>query len=217
VSCFGEKSGAGWVSAMNGYIINTSNNKKMFDIYHPHSTMLYENSIYYCSLSKGIVYKGSKLLKRFGTTYIRGLDINESTITVGVSSGRRKSRSREVIDNPSGKGKFVAKTGIIVIDKKTGIKKYYDLSSFEKEIYDVLIIQEKIDNLNRNVVGISRIYGSRSLKENDFTAKLVDKKEALENEVLQLRKFKTRIQNSRFYEVFEYLLKLEDHFNKRKI
>jgi hypothetical protein len=90
-------------------------------------------------------------------SYIRGLSVNDKAIVYGVSSGREVSRSSKKINNPSDKGKFLGKSGIVVFDKINKKSKFYNLLGVEKEIYDVLIIDDRDATSNLVLSGVDKI------------------------------------------------------------
>jgi hypothetical protein len=188
VTCFGRKKGKKWSTATKGYVINTRNNQKKYTISHPHSITTHDSKIFYCDSMKGRIYENDKILRKFSRTYARGLYVSEKYIVMGVSSSRIKSKSSNKVNNPSEIGRFKANAGLIIIDRQNEKTKYYDLSNFEKEIFDVMIL-ENMDQqrILKNINGISKLSAKKQIKKNAFITDLYNQKEKLEREVKKLK------------------------------
>jgi predicted RNA-binding protein YlqC (UPF0109 family) len=216
VSCFGKKNLDKWSSATNGYLMNTKNNNKVISgINHPHSAFEIGGNIYYCESSTGKIYENKKLLFKQDKSYVRGLSIVEDYLIVGVSGSRTNSKSTKVVLNPSETGKYISKTGIIIKNMRTYTIKYYDLSFIEKEIYDVLAIEEDDFNFDLGIIGMSVVKETSTLKENVFLSDLYTQKENSEENYKELDTKMNMIRNSIFFKPFNLLNKLENKMLKK--
>ena len=134
-SAFGPKTDEKWSSAAKGALINTTNNSQLYTIYHPHSATYHQNSFYYCESWTGSIFRNENVIKKIEGSYLRGLDVNSDYLIIGVSSGREKSKSRGVINDPSEAGRYNSFSGIVVQDRKQRKELYFDLSQYSPEIY----------------------------------------------------------------------------------
>lgn len=202
-SCFGRKKGEKWSSAKKGYVINTNNNIKKYKIHHPHSATSFKKQIFYCESAFGKIYCGDKSINKFSNTYVRGLKINTKFIVAGTSTGRKKSKSTGTINTSVDTGHFIAKTGILIINKKNKQYQYFDFSNFGTEIFDLIITKQNICKLNQNIVGINKISDQTTgiprenilisqLKNNETT--LTKKIKILEKKISKLNKKHTHSQ-----------------------
>lgn len=185
VSCFGLKTGKMWSTAREGYLINTKNNHKKYKISHPHSATSFKGSVYYCESSAGLVYKNGVVMKKLENSYARALEVYKNGFVVGISSSRIRSKSTGRVNNPSETGKFMAKSGILVVSATLKKEEFYELTNFEKEIFDVLIIDDSVKPNNVNGTGV--VTKLNILTENILISNLIEKKELLENELKKLK------------------------------
>jgi hypothetical protein len=195
VSCFGKKRGKYWTTAASGYIINTSNNKKIYKVTHPHSINSYKSEIYYCESTKGSVLVNARQLIKFPHTYVRGLSLYGTQMLIGISSGRKKSRSTGDLNNPIGEGRYIAKSGLCILDTKNKRKSYYSLIRFGREIYDVVVIPGmKLKNYN----GAYDLMKSHNLADSPLVSILFEQKLNLEEKYHDLHQQHEKLK-ARFY------------------
>src|SRR3989339_1447062 len=93
-SAFGLIVDKNWSKASGGYLINMANGQKLYKIYHPHSVAVEGGDFYYCESWTSSVYKNGEVIKQIPEAYVRGLDVDKARLVVGISSGRRVSKSR---------------------------------------------------------------------------------------------------------------------------
>jgi len=201
VSAFGRKTTDRWSTAENGYLINTGNNRKLYMINHPHSATDSGKDKYYCESRTGLVYKNGKTVEKISRAYVRGLTVVGDLLAVGVSSSRKKSRSLDVVNNPSEKGKFRSVSGIMLYKK--GKRSFCDLSPYFREIYDLMIIDGLNIALPQGVIGVTSVEPSAKLRENHLVSLLINEKEALMKDIEEKDKNIAVLQ--------EQLKKKEDH------
>ncbi len=149
VSAFGEKSGKKNSSAKNGYIFNISKNQKLVEpIYHPHSIFVEKGDIYYCESVSKSVKKNSKTIIELTSGYTRGLFLYKNYLFLGTSSGRKKSKSTNLINNPGDPGGLIEDCRLLIFKKSRIINKYKLIKTFNflpdrKEIYDIKVMNSK--------------------------------------------------------------------------
>lgn len=215
ISCFGRKRDELWSSADSGYVMNTKNNNKIItNINHPHSAKSSENTIYYCESSLGKVFKNKREVYSSSRSYLRGLAIRGSEIVIGVSGSRKISKSTQKLLNANESGRFISKTGIIIFNRKDKKQKYFDLTFVEKEIYDLLVLNDKDFVFNLGIVGILPVIGKRHVIENRFITDLYSTKEKLEEHNIVLERRLKELKESAFYKPFVLINKLENKFKK---
>lgn len=146
VSAFGIKKDINKkISAEKGFILDTTNNKKIIEnIFHPHSVFIENNNFYYCESMAGKIKKNKESIIEVVSGYVRGLSIKKRTLIFGLSEGRKFSRSS---------GKKIEKEDVIkngfcsvFIYKKrffsNSWKKHSSINLFPEhaEIYDILTV-----------------------------------------------------------------------------
>jgi hypothetical protein len=204
VSCMGLKSGERWSSARNGYLVNTKDNQTKYNIFHPHSPKSYRSRLYFCESSSGTVYMGTQKVVVLKNSYIRGLDVDGDKLVLGISGGRKKSRSLKVVNNPADSGHYVSKCGVLLYDQVTRNKTYYNLSNYEKEIYDVKILNNSVGDIDLHFNGFVKIGVSSQDTENIFVSEIVRQKEALEGELIKYQRRILEIEKSMPYRLVKF-------------
>lgn len=144
-SAFGTKpTGGMWSDAKQGYVINLGTGEKViFPIYHPHSARWALDSVFWCESSYQRVVSSTYGVLEGIRGYARGLVVTESQLVVGVSTGRRKSKSTGA-DMSESSLRFQANCGIEyyswhandLADSK--LQGYIDMYPWGNEIYDIL-------------------------------------------------------------------------------
>lgn len=146
VSAFGLRSGEYWRTARHGYIYNVSESKIVEEnLYHPHSLSSRFGELYYIESSR-------QALRSFGGTrikargYLRGCDfLNGSRMIVGTNAGRTKSKRSNLVHNDrwwyAREDELqIGSSSLAVLDlKRDVVERYFDLSAFGGEVYDILI------------------------------------------------------------------------------
>jgi len=146
ISAFGKRKDEFWRSADEGYIRNIKTGEKVAQVYHPHSLVTRENSIYFCESCKSSVrnLKGEELiLPELG--YTRGLAFKDDLMFVGTSQGRKVSKSTGIINNPADPGAIAGNCDIYIYRVGTTLNESkllnkLDLSPWANEIFDILIL-----------------------------------------------------------------------------
>jgi len=148
ISAFGFRKSEKWSSAEEGYIMNiTENNKEIDHIYHPHSVFLEsgifsKKNIYYCESATRSVKKNNKTIVCIEKGYTRGLCIRGKYLILGTSSGRKKSKSTNLINNPSDPGLLEEDCKLLVYKRnffnKFKLQKTFDFLPNHKEIYAII-------------------------------------------------------------------------------
>jgi len=147
-SAFGRKKGELWSTANEGYLEEAGSGRMVLgSIFHPHSVTAHGEYLYCCESSRMTVVRsdGERLLVDGG--YVRGLLVGDSTLCVGVSRGRRSSKSTgRIVDNPADPGEQTDRCGVLVYHTRDGrlngstLAGWIDLSDFSDEIYDLLAV-----------------------------------------------------------------------------
>lgn len=145
VSGFGLKEDNRWSSAKKGYIYNVFNNtKKISNIYHPHSVCIKGSDFYYCESSSRSVKKNKRTLIKLKSGYTRGLSVIDDYIILGTSSGRKRSKSTGLVNNPADQGILEEDCRILIYKKNWwgNYKLMQEINLFPDytEIYDILTI-----------------------------------------------------------------------------
>jgi len=139
---FGPKASELWSSAKDGFVMNISTGEKTLKgIYHPHSTQVDENkNVYYCESSTRSIYRNSTVIHTFPKGYTRGLSVDSETLSVGLSSGRKQSKSTGVVNNSADPGDLEQVCKVVIFDK-VDMKKVHEIEfgKLEKEIYDIIM------------------------------------------------------------------------------
>jgi len=150
VSAFGSMKSEKWNSADEGYIMNITKNKKEIDhIYHPHSVFIESNiflrkNVYYCESSTRSVKKNNKTIVQLKKGYTRGLCVRNNYLFIGTSSGRKKSKSTNLVNNASDTG-FLEEDCRLLIYKRNFFNNFVFQKSFDflpnhKEIYAIIAL-----------------------------------------------------------------------------
>ncbi|XLQ20256.1 MAG: hypothetical protein ACKUBY_00560 [Candidatus Moraniibacteriota bacterium] len=146
VSAFGMKKSKKWSSAADGYIYNISKKiKKIEKIYHPHSVFIKNRNVYYCeSSSRSVKINKTEVLK-LKVGYTRGLSLNKDYLVLGTSSGRKRSHSTGLINNPADPGVLEEDCRVLLYRKDELLKEYELIKELNflprhTEIYDIIIV-----------------------------------------------------------------------------
>ena len=158
VSAFGRRSGERWSSARNGYILDLKSGKKIVgQIYHPHSLFSDGKDIVFCeSVTKSLKKNNHETLFKFADGYTRGVAKINDWWAVGLSRGRRVSRSTGLINSIADPGELVSVCRVVFLKKGAVGKENvfsFNFKRFHNEIYDVLALKGSFFVEKRNVVG----------------------------------------------------------------
>lgn len=145
VSGFGSKEGELWDTAIHGYIINISANKCVKKgIYHPHTLAVLDDKVFYCESSTQTFYSIDETIKFSLDGYTRGICfIDNKTVAIGTSIGRKSSKSTGIVHNPADPGVKAGTCAITFFNIESGSSWKRDLSQYSSEIYDISIFGEK--------------------------------------------------------------------------
>jgi hypothetical protein len=112
------------------------------------------------------------LLFKFSEGYARGLATNDDFLVIGLSSGRKVSKSTGTINNIADPGELVPCCKVVFIEMDYSLgsclkgtpsifrsqKMFaFDLNDFHNEIYDLLILEGNYSVKGRNSVGKSNV------------------------------------------------------------
>ena len=145
VSGFGPKTDTTWSSAKHGYVFNITRKKYVLpQIYHPHSLTIVNNEFYYCESSTRSVKKNNRTLVRLKQGYVRGLSVINDYLIFGTSSGRKRSKSTGLVNNPADTGSLELDCRVLIY-KKNFWGWYRPLTTFNfapehTEIYDIIVL-----------------------------------------------------------------------------
>ncbi len=148
ISAFGPKADALWRTAQCGYVFNVTTGQYILrSVYHPHSLLAVGADLWLCESSRLAVVNnhGTRVQTPWG--YVRGLANQGSSLFVGSTVGRNKSKSSGVlIDNQADPGIRSGICGVGVIElKRRGpeVTSFFDLSGYAEEIYDIVNISAR--------------------------------------------------------------------------
>jgi len=170
ISAFGLKRGERWSSAKKGYILNLKNNEKIVqNIFHPHSIVSDNGKIFFCESSTKTLKQKNRVVVEFKMGYTRGLAINGKFITIGLSSGRKISKSTGLINNIADPGELIPFCKVVFLHRKYLFLKgfwkklyyklagfYFDFDKFHREIYDLLFLNN-ISLQKKYIIGEDKI------------------------------------------------------------
>lgn len=140
-TAFGNKHGALWSSADQGYLFNVFTSEKIVEgLYHPHSLTTYRDRMWFCESSRMLVRSTKDDCLPMNHGYLRGLAVADDRLYVGSTKGRRHSKSTGVllVNSPEGQGVPTGKAGIVVREQANGVERFIDLGKYADEIYDVI-------------------------------------------------------------------------------
>lgn len=142
VTGFGPREGELWRTATHGYIYNISIDsfvKK--EIYHPHTLAQYKDRLYYCESSTQVFNSVGGDLKFSLDGYTRGICfLDEDTVVIGTSVGRKSSKSMGIVFNPADPGVVAGSCALTFCKLNAGPIKKVDLSEYASEIYDICLL-----------------------------------------------------------------------------
>jgi len=139
VSMFGEKKTDILFGRRDGKVVECDTSTLLLDgLSHPHSIYVDGNDIILLESYLGnLIINGERKLT-LKDTYVRGLALDAMNFYIGTSIRRTASKSN---DGPNLTYLVSDKCGIFIVDRKTfEVKKFFDLSSHGKEIYDIVIV-----------------------------------------------------------------------------
>lgn len=177
ISAFGPKEGLRWSTAKKGYILDINTGSKIIkNIYHPHSIFAYRNKIFYCESSSKSLKTYNQRVAKFKTGYTRGLIVFRGFFIVGLSSGRKVSKSTGLINNIADPGELIPSCKVVFLkrnfwgDKIIPEKSYlFDFDKFHKEIYDLIPLDFAISNLSEDsIIDKKRVKKRRGKFVNDL-------------------------------------------------
>ncbi|MFQ5464944.1 MAG: DUF4915 domain-containing protein [Thermodesulfobacteriota bacterium] len=139
VTGFGPKDGTLWRTATHGYIYNiTSDRFVKRDIYHPHTLVEFGGRLYYCESSTQVFCSVDGLVKFSLDGYTRGICfLDNKTVAVGTSVGRKSSKSTGIVYNPADPGDKAGSCAISVHSLVSDECLKVDMSEYTAEIYDI--------------------------------------------------------------------------------
>lgn len=144
LTAFGKKYGEKWSTALNGYILNTVSGEKIFnELAHPHSLTVFNGDFWYAESLARKIKCNDKTIIELEEGYIRGLAITESSIVIGVSTGRSTSKSTNTpnLDLPPELAKEHCKVIVYKYDGNSAIKiNDYEFIDKYQEIYDIAVL-----------------------------------------------------------------------------
>lgn len=155
ISAFGPREGERWSSANDGYIYNiTKGLKEIKKIYHPHSIFVERNifskrnDFYYCESSSRSVKKNNKIIVKLDKGYTRGLCLWKNHLFLGTSSGRKRSKSTGLVNNPADSGDLEEDCRVLIYKKKWFSSSYnfvneYQFNPERNEIYDIIFLNDR--------------------------------------------------------------------------
>jgi hypothetical protein len=147
ISAFGKKSDQFWSTATNGYVKNISTGEKVADVIHPHTLVSSPDDLYFCESSKSAVRNlTGEMLVLPEPGYTRGLAFHKQHMFIGVSEGRRQSKSTGLVNNPVAPGLITGVCSIYVYQRQNKLehsilKSVIDLSRFAHEVFDILVVE----------------------------------------------------------------------------
>jgi len=135
-----------WSACKEGWVLNLTSGEQVYGpVHHPHSAHHADDAIVFCESSgmRACNSRGESLDNIRG--YARGLVIADGHVCVGVSCGRRRSKSTNQV-TANAAAVFQENCGIEV-HRRTGaqlsdceLERYIDLYPYGDEIYDLLQI-----------------------------------------------------------------------------
>jgi len=144
VSAFGERAGPLWSSATNGFVHDITRDRRLLSgINQPHSLLPRGGDLLFCE-SRGqsvrSLYDGRRVQL---TGYTRGLGVVAGRIAVGVSRGRRSSKSAGQLNNWGSPGGTGGQCGIYWLTPESlDVEGFTDLGFCSDEIYEILPIDD---------------------------------------------------------------------------
>lgn len=142
VSMFGPRSSERWSSATYGSVVNITTGQVLYEkIYHPHSLVFHADDWYVCESSMRRVLQNGMPIISFEEGYVRGLAVSDEYVFVGVSSGRKNSKSLGIVNNPADQGELIDICKIYVYQKgyyESPVKVFSFTGEFP-EIYDIIL------------------------------------------------------------------------------
>ncbi len=163
VSGLGRKSDGFWSSAKEGFIVDIIQSATVAcKIYHPHSLLELAGVIAYCESSRMSVRTlGSDRVQTL-PGYTRGLCLAEGKIYVGTSIGREISKSTGIMNNPTDPGTPRGQCSVVRLSPDDlSVEQTIDLTSYAREIYDLLPIQE----IGRWPIVAESVWRDRTIRE----------------------------------------------------
>lgn len=147
-SAFGKKKGGLWNTADEGYLTQLSSGRAVLGpIFHPHSVAAYGEYLYCCDSSRMTVHRSDGDFMELDGGYVRGLLVDSGVLCVGVSRGRKSSKSTgRIVDNPADPGELTDRCGVLVYHTTAGRLSgstrtgWIDLNEYGNEIYDLLAL-----------------------------------------------------------------------------
>jgi Domain of unknown function (DUF4915) len=144
ITAFGNKAGALWRSAEQGYARNIVSGANVFGaLHHPHSLLENAGTMWVCESATMTVRstQGQQFTAPHG--YLRGLALAGGFLCVGSTKGRTRSKSTgTVIGNSADPGQPVGEPGIAVYELENGgppqCRRFIEMSAYADEIYDIL-------------------------------------------------------------------------------
>ncbi len=148
ISSFGKsKMENAWRTAYDGIIFNVTKGIILKDkVYQPHSVSSNGEDLFYCESGKGLFLSTNKFSKSLDG-YTRGVQFESKTsVFVATSFGRSPKRNiKSLFFNPMDSGKKSGACRIYNINISSKKSSHTDFGWFANEIYDLLILDAKLD------------------------------------------------------------------------
>jgi len=147
-SAFGKKKGELWSTAEEGYLKELSSGRTVLaPLFHPHSVTAYGEYLYCCESSRIAVHRSDGDCLVVDAGYVRGLLVQSDVLCIGISRGRKRSKSTgKIVDNPADPGELTDRCGVLVYHTREGRLSesnpagWIDLGEYSNEIYDLLAL-----------------------------------------------------------------------------
>jgi hypothetical protein len=153
ISSFGTKVNGSFEKSKFGFIKNITTGKIIYSkLDHPHSLGVFNDEIVFCESMTRRVYKNKKIIFENNKGYLRGLDINKNILIVGVSKGRKISKSTGNKRTFTEIELNIDTCRLVVYDvKKEIILKEVKFWPGRTEIYDCIILDDISDEYEKIV------------------------------------------------------------------
>lgn len=156
VTMFGEKENGNWFHSSKGKVLNVSKNDIILEhLFHPHTLKNVNGNLIFCESRTGtlnkIIFDHSRVVntQHFQSTgYIRGLAVDHSSLYIGSSARRRKSRSTGMMNTPEVSADhdgYLSNSYIFKVrygDSGASLLEERCFTQFGSEIYDILVVME---------------------------------------------------------------------------
>jgi hypothetical protein len=168
VSGFGPKAGKTWSTARGGYLRDITTGQQVQEhIYHPHTIFDDGDSILFCESTRGAVRQvgGGAVVIESG--YTRGIArLGDGSLALGVSAGRKVSRSTGITNSSGDPGARTETCGILILGPgwpeagptQGRSYRWLDLFRFQLEIYEILPVDGVGALAQESIVGQDEVH-----------------------------------------------------------